>query len=281
MRFVNGVGVLNIIINKKPMKIKLVKDFEFSTSEVAWARLNKYFITSEDEILKRGGIRAGSQIISHNLFLKIRKAYMSPDFDFGHMFGYRIQKWSKLITNYVDLNYLDLVKAEVLSRESKNQANYNVSFIFDNAHSSGHGCLINLTFIRRSRNLHPVLQLTLRSSEIVKRLAFDFLLVQRMGEYVFGEGKHFGLEVFLPNAFTTCEGSIMMDNYFKIDKLKEKWLKKGNSVGPFFQKTLDTLHKFRDIDINTVNYKVHQRSIKRLQNIDTRPLLAKNLSIIK
>lgn len=260
---------------------KLVKSFEFATSEEAWAKLNKYFITREDDIVARGGVRSGTQLISHNLFLKVRKAYLNPEFDFGHLFGYRIQKWSKLITNYVDLNYLDLVKAEVLSRESKNQANYNVSFIFDNAHSSGHGCLINLTFIRRSNNMYPILQLTLRSSEIVKRLAFDFLLVQRMGEYVFGEGKHFSLEVFLPNAFTTCEGSVMMHNYYDLNKLVDMYKKKGNEVKPFFQKTMDILEKYKSIDVDSVNYKVHQRSIKRIQLIDNKPLLAKNLSIVK
>lgn len=260
---------------------KLVKSFEFANSEEAWVKLNRYFITREEEIIKRGGVRSGTQLISHNIFMKIRKAWMNPEFDFGHMFGYRIQKWSKLITNYVDLNYLDLVKAEVLSREGKNQANYNVSFIFDNAHSSGHGCLINLTFIRRSNNMYPILQFTLRSSEIVKRLAFDFLLVQRMGEYVFGEAKHFGLEVFLPNAFTTCEGSVMMHNYFDIRKLKASHEKKDKKIWPFFQKTLDILDKYETIDVNLVNYKVHQRSIKRIQGIDNRPLLAKNLSIIK
>lgn len=263
------------------MKPKMVRSFEFATSEEAWAGLNKYFITREQEVIQRGGVRSGTQLISHNLFLKIRKAYMNPEFDFGDMFGYRIQKWSKLITNYVDLNYLDLVKSEVLNRESKNQANYTVSFIFDNAHASGHGCLINLTFIRRSKAMYPILQMTLRSSEIVKRLAFDFLLAQRMGEYVYGEGKHFSLEVFLPNAFTTCEGSVMMHNYFDLRKLKLRHEKKGNKIWPFFEKTLAILDKYEKIDVDSVNYKVHQRSIKRIQKIDNKPLLAKNLSIIK
>ena len=114
--------------------MKLVKSFEFATTEEAWAKLNRYFLRKEEEIVKRGGVRYGSKLASHNIFMKIRKAYVNPDFDFGYMFGYKKQKWSKLITNYVDLNYLDLVKAEVLSRESKKQNEYNVSFIFDNAH---------------------------------------------------------------------------------------------------------------------------------------------------
>ena len=254
------------------MKNKLVKSFEFSTSEAAWAGLNRYFITREEEIVERGGVRAGTQMISHNIFLKIRKAYIDPEFDFGYMFGYKKQKWTRLIANYVNLNYLDLVKAEVLSRESKNQANYNVSFIFDNAHVTGHGCLINLTFIRRSKQMYPILQFTLRSSEITKRLIFDFLLIQRMGEYVLGENKHFAVEVFLPNSFTTCEGVVMMDNYFNISKLHSKRLKDGKVIGPFFNKTLAILDKFKNVDVDSIRYKVHQRSVKQLQKIEGVPI---------
>jgi hypothetical protein len=263
------------------MKQQLVKCFEFATAEEAWVKLNRYFLTEEEEIVSRGGVRSGTQLISHNLFLKIRKAYVDPEFDFGKMFGYRIQKWSKLITNYVNLNYLDLVRAEVLSRESKNQSNYNVSFIFDNNHSSGHGCLINLTFIRRTKQMYPVLQFTLRSSEITKRLIFDFLLIQRMGEHVYGEGVHFSVEVFLPHAYITSENVVMMNNYFDLLKLKTRMEKRGREIGPSFQKTLGVLEKFKNIDISTVKYKVFQRSIKRLQDIDTKPLLAKNLFINK
>lgn len=268
------------------MKPKLVKSFEFSTSELAWSGLNKYFLLRETEIVERGGIRSGTQMISHNIFLKIRKGYIDPEFDFAYMFGYKKQKWNRLIANYVDLNYLDLVKAEVLQREAKNQANYNVSFIFDNAHVTGHGCLINLTFIRRSKQMYPILQFTLRSSEITKRLIFDFLLVQRMGEYVLGEGKHFGIEVFLPNAFTTSEGVIMMDNYFNIEKIVKKWEEDGNQKGPFLEKTLNILKRFKEVDVNTIKYKVHQRTVKQLQKVNGVPisnspeLKSKNLFIV-
>jgi hypothetical protein len=254
------------------MKPKLVKSFEFPTSEAAWAGLNKYFLLREEEIVERGGVRSGTQLISNNIFMKIRKGYVSPDFDFAFMFGYKKQKWTRLIANYVNLNYLDLVKAEVLGRESKNQGNYNVSFIFDNAHVTGHGCLINLTFIRRAKTMYPILQFTLRSSEITKRLIFDFLLVQRMGEYVFGEGKHFGIEVFLPNAFTTSEGVIMMDNYFGINKTVDKWANEGNKPGPFLEKTLGILKRFKEVDVNSIKYKVHQRTVKQLQKVDGVPI---------
>jgi len=267
--------------------MKLVKTFEFATTEEAWAKLNRYFLVKEEEIVNRNGVRYGSKIASHNLFLKIRKAYVSPEFNFGLMFGYKIQKWSKLIANYVDLNYLDLVKSEVLSREAKNQNEYTVSFIFDNAHVTGHGCLISLIFIRRPKQLDPIVQFTLRSSEITKRLIFDFLLIQRMAEYVYGNDRHIAVEVFLPNAYTTSEGLVMMDNYFPMDKVFRKLEKKNGGLKPFQTKTKQILNHFKTVDPATINYKVHLRSIKQLQKINgeciskTPPLLAKNLLITK
>ena len=265
--------------------MSLVKTFEFATTEEAWAKLNKYFLTEEAEIVSRGGVRYGSKLATHNIFMKIRKAYIDPDFDFAYMFGYKRAKWTKLISNYVDLNYLDLVKAEVLSRESKNQNEYNVSFIFDNAHSSGHGCLINLTFIRRPKNLDPILQFTLRSSEITKRLIFDFLLIQRMGEYVFGTDQHLAIEVFIPNSYTTSEGLVMMDNYYSLDKIFKN-IEANGGLQPFQTKTKAILEKFRTVELSTINYKVHQRSIKQLQKINGIPisnspkLQVKNLEIV-
>jgi len=267
--------------------MSLVKTFEFATTEEAWAQLNKYFLLKEEEIINRGGVRYGSKLVSHNLFLKIRRAYINPEFNYGLMFGYKIQKWSKLISNYVDLNYLDLVKSEVLSREAKKNNEYTVSFIFDNAHATGHGCLINLTFIRRPKRLDPIIQLTLRSSEITKRLIFDFLLAQRMAEYVFGPDQAVSVEVFLPNAYTTSEGIVMMENYFSVDKLLKKLAKKNGGLKPFQEKTRKILDYFKTVEPHKITYKVHLRSVRQLQKIDgipisnTPPLLVKNLSIIK
>lgn len=253
----------------------LVKTFEFSTSERAWCRLNQYFLTNAKDIVDRGGFLNGSQLLSFNIFLKIRKAYINPEFDFGKVFDYRKQKWSTLVANYLDLNYLDLVKSEVLLRESKRHANYNVTLMFSNTHKSGHGCLINITFIKRPNYGVPILQFTLRSSDITKRLLFDFLLVQRIGEYVFGPNADFSLEVFLPNAYTTAELACMMDNYYSIEEL----LSNEDNLNKFSRKVLVTYHKLKDNPMETIKYKVFQRVARGLKGLNKNQLLVKNLSL--
>ena len=258
-----------------------VKSFEFGSSQEAWEQLNEYLACEDEEIIEMGGTRNGPLIISYNIFVRIRKAWVDPGFDFGYMFGYRIQKWSKLLSNYVNLNYLDLVKSEVQSRESKKNQAYNVSFLFDNAHISGHGCLLNLTFIRRHKVDHPILQMTLRASEVTKRLLMDLLLVQRMGEYVYGKDQHISIEIFFPHIYLSSESFTMYDNHKPI-----KELFKGRK-GKFQEKILGILNKFKTVDPTEITYKVHLRSVRQLQRVDGIPLsgdkhlYAKDLSLIK
>ncbi len=256
--------------------METLKVFEFATSQAAWEGLNEYFLLQETDIKKRQGTVSGSLMIAYDTLVRIRKLRVDPEFDFGKTFNYRIQKWNTLVSNYVDLNLLDLVKLEVQKREAKRDSNYNIAFLFDNTHASGKGCLLSLTFSRRNYADNPILIVSLRSSEIVKRLNFDFLLIQRIGEYVYGTKAHISAHIYIPNMYTVPEVSAMYHKHKDIEKM----LAEVEELSPFQKKTLATLTKFKDIDIDKIAYKIHQRAAKVLQGHgDLKPLLAKDLHL--
>lgn len=256
--------------------METLKTFEFGTSQAAWEGINEYFLLNPEDILNRQGTVSGSLIIAYDTLIKIRKLRVDPDFDFGKTFNYRNQKWNTLVNNYVNLNLLDLVKIEVQNREQKRDSNYNIAFMFDNTHVSGKGCLLSLTFSRRNYSDQPILVVSMRSSEIVKRLNFDFLLIQRIGEYVYGSKAHIAAHIYIPNMYTVPEVTAM---YHKHKNLREMMANIKN-LTPFQAKVLATLDKFQDIDINKISYKIHQRAAKVLQGHgDLKPLLAKDLTL--
>lgn len=253
-----------------------VKTFEFATSQVAWEGINEYFLLEGKEIKSRMGTVTPSLIIAYDTIIKIRKLWVDPEFNFSKVFNYRIQKWRTLVSNYVNMNMLDLVKIEVQNRERKKDTNYNISFLFDNTHQSGKGCLVSLTFSRRNYMDTPILIATLRSSEIVKRLNFDFLLVQRIGEYVYGKDVHLAGELFIPNMYTVPEVTSMYHMHKDIHKI----LKGVEKLSPFQQRTIDTVEKFSTIKVESIGYKIHQRAAKVLQGYGKdKPLYAKHLTL--
>lgn len=253
-----------------------VKTFEFPTSQAAWEGINEYFLLEGKEIKSRMGTVSPSLIIAYDTIIKVRKLWVNPEFDFSRTFNYRMQKWRTLVSNYVNMNMLDLVKLEVLSREQKKAANYNISFLFDNTHQSGKGCLVSLTFARRNFMDTPILIATLRSSEIVKRLNFDFLLVQRIGEYVYGKDVHLAGEFFIPNMYTVPEVTAMYHMHRNINDV----LKGIRKLDPFQERVLETIDKFSTIKIDSIGYKIHQRAAKVLQGYGKgKPLFAKDLTL--
>lgn len=168
----------------------------FNTSQEAWEGINKYLFVKEQKLHTSGKGFSGNVIEAYNCLLFIRKAWIDPEFDFNYLFGYKIQKWRSLINNYLNQNYLDLIAHDIRLREKKNQSTYNVTIHFDNSHAGGKDCLISLTFQRRKDLDVPVLLFNLRASEVTKRLLWDLLLAQRMGEYVYGKDKTFAIYVF-------------------------------------------------------------------------------------
>jgi len=242
-----------------------------ATTQEAWEWLNEFLATGEERIKKNGGVRSGAQIISYDHFMEINKAWVDPEFDFGFMFGYKPQKWSILKSNYVDMNMVDLVKSEVLEREVKKTANYNLAFKFSNTHGSGHGCLISCVFQRRHTHDNPVVIINIRSSEVTKRLLMDFLLVQRITEYIYGDNISASIKLFSGNVYLSAENFVMYHNH----KPLESFMNSDHSI--MEKRVLDVLHKFQQPEAMNIKYKVHLRAVKRIHKIDTPSLKAKDL----
>lgn len=246
----------------------LVKTLEYATSQEAWEGINEYFLNCSKEIIKREGGRYGPQLISYDMFIKIRKAWVDPNFDFGNMFGYRKQKWTSLVNNYVNFNYLDILKSQVLEKENKRATSYNLSMAFDNSHGSGKNCLLSLTVCKRVTVDHPIMLFNLRSSEITKRLLWDLLLVQRIAEYIFGEKQYVSIQLFCGNMYQNTESFIMMDNHIPLKKM----IGKVEKLDKWQQRAIDTLKEFKEVDPKKIKFKVHLRSVKQLQRINGIPL---------
>ena len=264
--------------------MRVEKIHRFATSQEAWEGFNKYFLLEEEEIVERKGVRTGGQLISFDNILDINLLRVDPEFDFNKHFNYKIQKWTSLVNNYVNLNYLDLVKAEVRKREAARDNTYNISFVFDNSHGHGKGCLLSVTFSRRPYFPDPILIVQLRSSEIVKRLNFDFLLMERIGQYVYGEDQRMGAKFYLPNAYTMAEVSAMYNIHEPIERIfaeAEEYMEKGWRIGPFAQKVVAALDKMNTTNYEDIKYKIHLRAAKVLQGGTTgAPLLAKDMKLI-
>jgi hypothetical protein len=254
-------------------------ELRYQSSQEAWEGLNERFLKSEDEMVSQGATRSSGLIIDYDYLVHIGRLWVDPEFDFGKMFNYRSQKWNSLVSNYVNLDYLDLVKSEVLTREKKKAAAYNISFLFDNSHASGKGCLLSLTFAKRHNGLTPILIATLRSSEIVKRLNFDFLLMQRIGEYVYGPKPVAGI-IYFPNLYTAAETSALYHKHKSLKRLFKDEIK-ADTLKPFQKRVWEGFLKYSQIDQDSISYKVNLRVARALQNKDIPPLLAKNLSLVK
>ena len=260
-----------------------VKVLEFANSQEAWEGINEYYLNNSKEIVKRGGGRYGPQLISFDMHIFIRKAWVNPDFDFGNLFGYRKQKWSSLVNNYINLDYLDILKSDVLERIKKKTPAYNVSMPFDNSHGSGKNCLLSLTDSQRTTMDHPIMIVHLRSSEVTKRLLWDLLLFQRIAEYIFGEKQHVAIQVIAPNMYQNTEAFIMYDNHKRIKKL----IPDIKNMDSWQERTMKTLKDFMEVDPKTIKFKVHLRAVNQVQRPNgiplsgDRPLLAKQCHIFE
>lgn len=236
--------------------------FDYATSQEGWEKINEGILLREKELMSQGAGKNGNCIYSYNNVIRIRKAWVDPEFNFARIFGYRLQKWTSLVNNYVDMNYLDLVKNDIHLREKKKAQNYNISFHFSNAHDNGKDCLIALTFSRRYDCDIPVISFVLRASEVTKRLLWDLLLVQRMAEYVYGENQPVSLYLYCPMMFLNAEAFTMYETHKSIKKILKPQIE---NLQPFQASVLTLLKKFQTVDPESINYKVHRRSVRQLQ----------------
>ena len=256
----------------------MVRELEFANSQECWEKLNEYFFNQEEDVLKLGA-KYGSQLIAYDNFIRIRKAWVDPEMDFGNLFGYRMQKWTGLINNYINLNYLDLLKSQILSKETGKYSQYNISMQFDNSHGHGKNCLLSLTFSRTLETDIPIATFHLRSSEITKRLLLDLLLVQRVAEYIYGEEQHVMIKMICTNMYQNAEAFTMYDIHKPLKKVIRLT---GKKMSPWQERVMKIHEEFKSVDPDKITYKVFKRSVNQLQGVHgDRPMLAKDLPLFK
>lgn len=240
----------------------MVKLLQFDTLQAAWEGINEYMGLKEQEVFKHGGIY-GTEFIAYNTLITAKKGRIDPNFDFGDVLGYHIKKWTTLVKNYVDFNYLDLLKSEIQMRENKKAKSYNIAFKFSNKYGGGKDCLLNLVFSKKIGEEYPTVFFCTRVSEVTCRLIFDFLLVQRICEYVYGKEKGRNCEVhfFAPSMYVTAERFSMYLSYKGMDKLGPH-LSEANR---FQRRILQTYKHFTTTDVTLIKYKAHRRCAEAIQ----------------
>jgi len=258
--------------------VEFVTAFRYKTSQEAYNKLNAYFLNEGGGLLNN--IVSG-QVVSFDTMIYINEGVVNPNFDFGNTFGYRQQKWSGLVNNYIDRDALEDLKERVADRITRNSKHYNESMRFANNHNHGKNCLLSLTVTQREKEPRPILSFTLRSSEITKRLLMDLLLIQRIGEQMFDIPCKFQIQVI--NMYQDPEAFCMLDSYKPIKGMLLR--AKGHKKSWYQKKVLKILKKFKTIDIDEVKYKVHKRCVRQLQRPNgiplsgDRPMYAKDLKL--
>lgn len=247
---------------------------EFATSQEAWEKLNEYFLRIDPILFKAGATANSGVAVSYNVFIKIRKAWVDPDFDYGRMFNYTEAKWTSLLNNYIDFNKLDLLRSKLRVLKNKYNQNYNITYTFNNHHDNGKQCLIAATFSKRFQEDTPVVTMIMRASEITKRLIFDFLLIQRMSEYVYGPEQSIQVNVFATQMYGNIETLMMYHTYKPLKKVLK------GVQNPFTDKVWEVFNKFQNgTEKQFSSFKVFFRSFKVLRpDLYTyKPLYARDL----
>ena len=236
-----------------------IHSLEFATSMEAWEKLNEAFLRLDPMLFSKGAVANSGVAVCYNVFVKIRKAWVDPEFDYGRHFNYTESKWTVLLNNYLDFNQLDLIKSQLNVKKASYNQNYNISYIFNNTHNNGKQCLLSATFSKRFGEDVPVITMVLRASEITKRLIFDFLLIQRMAEYVYGKNQTVQINCFATQMYGNVETLLMYAAHKPFKKIlkgtdkKNSWIVRLNEV---YNKFMTTTEK------ENSSYKVFLRCFK-------------------
>lgn len=233
-----------------------------NTSQSAWEWANEYIFRNEARLQNRGEGRDGNISIIYDRILVIKKPWVDPNFNFARMFNYRIQKWNSLVSNYVDKERLKEIKEELAKRKGSGNRLYNVTMHFKNNHKNGKDCLISVTFSKRKQTDKPVLVFHARTIEATKRMLMDLLLVQRIGEYIYGKGE-FTMVCYLPSIQLNAEAFTMYHNHRDLRTITRPG--SNPPYQPFQTRVLKTLDKFLTVDPMSIGYKSHRRAAKQLQ----------------
>ena len=233
---------------------------EFATSQEAWEKLNEAFLRLDPVLFEKGATANSGVAVVYNVFIKVRKAWVDPDFDYGRCFNYKEAKWTSLLNNYIDFNKLDLLRSKVRVMKKSYNQNYNISYTFNNHHDNGKQCLLAATFSKRFNEDVPVITMVLRASEITKRLIFDLLLVQRMAEYVYGPEQTVQLNIFATQMYGNTETLLMYHTHKPLKKVLK------GVKNPWTDKVLETWEKFQNgTEKQFSSFKVFFRSFKVLR----------------
>ena len=119
---------------------------------------------------------------------------------------------------------------------------------FTNNHGCGKKCLLSIVFSKRCKENNPTISVYLRASEITKRLIFDFLFVQRIGEYVYGHN-NFKMVFHINQMFNDNTVLLMYHAHKNIRKLLKKKEDKRSI------KLLGDLNTFLEKPIDSIKYK--------------------------
>lgn len=235
---------------------------EFATSQEAWEKLNEGFLRLDPILFEKGSTANSGVAVVYNVFIKIRKAWVDPEFDYGRCFNYKETKWTSLLNNYIDFNKLDLMRSKLRILKNKYNQNYNVTYMFNNHHDNGKQCLIAATFSKRFGEDIPVITMVIRASEITKRLIFDFLLIQRMSEYVYGPDQSVQINLFATQMYGNVETLLMYHTHKPLKKV----LKGTDKENPWIKRLKEIFDKFQNgTEKEFSSFKVFFRSFKVLR----------------
>ena len=238
-----------------------IHSLEFATSQEAWERLNEAFLRLDPVLFEKGATANSGVAVVYNVFIKIRKAWVDPEFDYGRCFNYKETKWTSLLNNYIDFNKLDLLRSKLRVLKNKYNQNYNVTYMFNNHHNNGKQCLIAATFSKRFGEDIPVITMVIRASEITKRLIFDFLLIQRMAEYVYGPEQSVQINLFATQIYGNVETLLMYHTHKPLRKIL-----KGVEENPWINRVNEIWKKFKNgQEKDFSSFKVFFRSFKVLR----------------
>lgn len=249
----------------------MITVLKFEDLQEAWQGMNEYLFLAEEDITNRDvGGAFGSQMVCMDTIIEANIASVDEEFDFGEKLGYARTKWTTLVNNYIDYSYLDMFRAEVSKREKQRARMYNYTLHFANKYGSGKDCLISLTVARRPNRERPFASFVIRTSEITKRLLFDFLLVQRILEHVYGHND-VEVNIYAQHWYITAESFIMYNNIKPILKLRRKL---GPDLMKFQEKIMGKFDEYMNHpDPHNVMFRVNRRSMLQIQKgEDGKPL---------
>lgn len=234
-----------------------VHALEFATSQEAWEKLNEMFLRADPLIFDHDAYNSSAMAVAFNMYIRVRKAWVDPELDFGRLFNYTESKWTSLLNNYIDFNKLDLLRSKLRCFLRTNNQNYNMAYVFNNRHGNGKQCLLTAVFSRRLGDDIPTITMVLRSSEITKRLIFDFLLVQRMAEYIYGENKSFQVNIYAVQMYGNIETLLMYHTHKPLEKI----LKGVDKDTDWYKRVIEVFNKFKTSKPERFqNFKVFLRS---------------------